>query len=552
MNSKRAFLSQVLLAVLIASLSVPAEAWGPDAQRKTALAALKVVRVEFDDALEGHLDAIEEGVREPQQVVLEMLGVSPQDSLKTQLSQVVREMDRLKITSAHRVSDYTAYRFAVLSQFVGDVELPFAIPRNEEEKRLQEIYDQLLDENYKMLQYDFSEREFLHYPVDNFTQEHKSVEEGSQGIAQALNRGQGFNEQVANASLIYYMRAVNAIADVWYTILRERDPIRKPTLTDYEEARFYAQEVAYLARRGRGLNDEAAVAYTDFEAQDQEEPRFYEMVGDAYLAFYHEERERGTAILVEWERERQKTLLDKGEEIIRDAIAQIGSRAMVEYVNALRINPDYAPVKEKGVAYYLVLGKEYLGKGQLEDADISFASLLRFDSLNDEGIQLKADVKRLIEERNRRRARMEEFIATGDDLFEEAFALQEENDLSGTIKTYRQAGVFYNLVTDEFLTINQEAQQGYNRVDAQVDTIILTAIEEAEDSLSLGKNEFDIGRYLNAIEHYDRAIQTIGFIDPTFTEWWDRVKEVVDDANRQKEEAVLAQARETADQSGQS
>jgi len=543
---RRGLLRFGTVVALTVGIALPAASWGPDVQRKVTLAALKAVRDEFNEALKGHRDAVEEGVGEPQEVVLEILGVSPGDPLEMQLNRVVRAMDTLKITSKRRISDYSAYRFGVLSQLVADLELPFGIASTAEEERLKEVYEQLLEQNYDSLQYDFSEREFLHYPADNFVKQHQAVVEGGRIIATALNSGQGFNAQVANSSRIYYMRAVNAVADVWYTILREfdgEDPLRRPALTDYAKAEFYTQEVAYLAHRGRGLLDEAAVAYADFESQGQKEPRFHEMMGDAYLDFYQIERKRAASLLTSKKPSLEE--VQRAEEINRVAIDLIGARAMTLYAGALKNDPDYTSVKRKGVAYYFALGNEYLEDEKLEEADAALISLLRFDSQYEEGIQLKAQVTQLIQDRNERRARMEEFIAAGDDLLEDGLALWEDLELGTALKTYRKASVFYGLVTNEFESIKTEALSGFNRSLNQIDLIIQTAVEESEATLTQGKNDQDVGSYDDALRYYDQAELKLMFVDPSF-DGYDRVKEILDEIQRRRQETATQKAREAA------
>ncbi len=539
-------MKKILYVCALAAVALPSvsHGWGPEASEMIARSALHAVRREFGDALMGNEQALVEGCTQPIDVILDEY-VRAGGTADPVLA-VGREINLLKDVARLHFTEYGAFRFGVVGRIAAEIVMPFGFPADDTERAVKQALENDIEQMVDRLRYQYEQRRTVDSPSIYFAERTRFLEIGRQRIAADYKGGTGYGGYARRAVPEYYKHAVSAMADVWFTILKDvrikvvskRQVIPRPP----EQMKFYASqellvdyftdEVVYFVGKGnkRTLAEESYLFFTMFN-KNPERPKPYERIGDALLA------------------------------------AGDGTRAVTEYRKGWSLDPTWHEIRDKIVRYYLTLGQRHLDAGEkvqnvdgqtydpLEEALAAYNELLEVDPANPLGNQKRNAVKLAIEARRVRRKRMEELVETGRAVARAAAELEHEAKYAQAITQYKNAIALFNSVTDEFDDVHSEADAGASAALGAIDTIFQTAIDNADALIQQAQARELEGNWQGAIQAYRGVPQTLQLFDnkqfePEYPDYYRDAERILQTAQTKEQQAQTAYEQQQAAQQG--
>lgn len=406
-------LSAFVLAAVAAA--TPALAWGPRAQEAIVLTAARLLSQQENIPLSNLERDIRRGASASQQEI-ESLVPGAYSNLRQAIES---QMVLLQAVRGDRIDPYTAYRLGVLGKLVAQYTAPMA----EADPTYRNLYYADVDKNIGTARLATSRRR----PVDNeiyLETARREAQARSDLITRDYREGVGFGG-VAKGSLSQEAgRSVDAVADVWYTILRSQSAVG-------------------------GVSDRQLREY-NLRALD----------------FFLQRKSKGEA-------RRVRELLTSGE-ISADLRARIGDmyfeagdfeEAVQEYRAALELDPGRKDIVQKVSAYYLQKGDEALADEELEAAAEAYAQAQEFDRANPDAQTKRQEAEHRIAQRQSRLEAAQRAIAEAQGLEQQAAQLQARNQYGEALDLLQQARVRYLSVPAEFEAESLTAQRGLGIVD---------------------------------------------------------------------------------------
>ncbi len=439
---KRRLTSSLIAALLVVPMG-SVSAWGPVTQSSITTAAAHVLaRDDFP------LTKLMKYVRQGSQVSADLQNeLHPLFEIDP-VGAIQREMFLLQSVRGDRIDPYFVYRLGVLGKLVVQASAPLATT----DARVRDRYYADVERGIDGVDLDVRARKLVD-PRAYFLFITSAASENDQTIIIDYQGGVGFKGYAASALSIDASRSVNAVADVWYTILSSAAPAFELSPSNMREYTLGAMRFYLAARNLR----EADSAYQEAEARGVLTIDVQKSIGDLFF--------------------------DAG----------LAERAVEEYQKVLTRSPGQRDVTERISKHYELVGDEAMSRENLEDARDAYVKALRIDSLHPDA------QRKLLKVESRIFARDERLVAqrlATEEASELEFRAEEaaiRRDYAQAIAHLRQAEQRYGKVTDEFPAESRTAGIGLRNVVARMGELKQELITNAQ-SLSGTGFRFDARR----------------------------------------------------------
>lgn len=462
--------------VLAAGMAPEARAWSTNAQRGITYTALQLAQRFAPSGFREYERDILRGAEAGHGVVSEVTAInSHQDAAEA----VGREIQLLREARGFGIGSYYAYRMGVLSALVSDTMFPYGFAFTTETQALKQRIEQDIDARAGQFRYSdaVSKRQFIRNPRDYFRNSMNRFADARAIIADDYQRGRGFDGYLNAALQPYFVAAVDAVADAWYTVLRvEADvsdvPVSRSTLTWY-----FVHEIQYLLEEKRNFH-QAQRSYANFERMNPGIMEAYERVGDLFYAFGSEAAiERGVR---EW-----RIAFDLG-------------------------GPGRNRVAGKLANHYLSEGQHFLEKGTARGAtDTDLPNALRAFQRSLEYNRASQEAAEFVRETNVAIARRQEqfnmnvnIIATADKVREEGDRAKTNANYGHAILTYQQAVTLFDTVDDQFPQLQRQADDSRRELRKNISDVIQLVLDQASDAIDAGERHMEENRFEEAIHAF--------------------------------------------------
>jgi len=362
---------------------------------------------------------------------------------------VAYEISLLQKAKRSGVDEYIAYRLGVLSQIVADLNQPFgeAEPRSgydpEEIAELRRQYELDVDVALQGVEYGYKRRKPVYDAEAYFLAARRYLQHAEYFLAQDYMQGEGFGEYGQRSLNLYFDNAVNAVADVWFTVLGNTRLGQFVEPQSGALRQFRIKAVRYFLEIGQ--DKKAADTVAELENEGLVDVQTEKRIADAYF-----------------ETSRQ-------------------SRAIDGYLRVLEQEPNWPEVRSRVSNYYYALGAAYMKGGLLEEAKSAFQNVLTSDpQFRPARFALDTTIG-LIAARNERLSQLRSRIRTAQTFETRAARSADDRNYAGAIGYLRQASGIYSEVTSEFRREYGSARRKLAAINQQIarfsDTIIREAIE---------------------------------------------------------------------------
>ena len=517
-----------LLAVLaLAGLAAPeAAAWGDRAQRSIAAMSLQVIKTEYPYAFQSDESNYEDDV-----IAGSMAGIDALSDGFTTSSDAVTiqgigtEIELLRDVRQYGTGSYFAYRMGALGAVIADLMVPLGLARTAEDQELSAEINEDIDAHLATYRYTATqrEREFVREPTQFFARRRSFVVDDVRIIGQDYNRGRGYAGFMKDGGPAYFSRSVDAIADVWHTILREEADSSQGSASRQMITWYFVDEVSYLLREKRNVYA-ADRAYENFIKVNPEISDAYEVIGDQFYQLGTEQSVRRA--VREW-----RVAHNMGGA----TRARVAGKLAKHFLDEGRV--FFARTTEPGAA-----------ESDYTSALRAFEQALEFDRASDDAANYIQQTNTAIQERNERFQTTVEFISKGEQIREKADNMRNAEDYGNAIQTYRSAIVPYEAVDEEFADQFKQSQDAIGKIKSEIATVINRVLSKASDLIEEGDRDLEEFKYEEAIAKYERVPDVLSIVgDDESNTVVDRRNELrdlastkVDDAKRQKLQAEEA------------
>jgi len=476
---KRSTVMGIVVGLLAAGLAAPeAAAWSDRAKQAITGMALQVVKHQFGDVFRPGDSNYERDVirgAADSDVILADLALRSDADVILAIGQ---QIELLRDARTYGAGSYFAYRMGVLAGVIADAMIPYGFAFTPEEERLQAQINADIDQRLDGFNFsDFrSQRVFIRDTREYFASHRSFRSDDRTIIANDYRTGRGYGGFLNQATPTYFKRAVHAVADTWFTILRREGDVTQARASDRSLAFYFVNEIEYLLNVKKNVR-QADRAYANFEAVNPGLSEAYERIGDLYYNYgTPETTERGVH---EWRQAHQIAGADRQRiaEKLSNHYIQVGQRFAEKYETNEREETD------------------------LPNALRAFENALDLNRTSAEAADLIQATNVAIQQRNQRLQLTVELIATGERIREEADRARVEGDFGNAIATYRQTLSFFEAVDDEFRDQARIADESVRNVNKDITDSIGEVLDRASDAV-------DQGEALREQHQYEQAIAT--------------------------------------------
>lgn len=410
--------------------AAPAAAWGPQTTSSIVTSATHILSRDGTIPLANLEQDLRGGASLPESALYD-LAPEAEESL---VGAIESQMYLLQAVRGDRVDPYLAYRLGVLGNLVARATAPL----QGASAAVREQY--YADVDNRITQATIRPRPRQQVEPRSYFAE-KSREAQANDIAlQNHYRSDGGFEGVPGATLSESAnRSMNAVADVWHTILTQRTATAD--IPRERMRQYLLQAVEFYVYRGN--MQEMQRTYARMEELGLRTPQVREQVGDI--------------------------LLEAGRP----------EMAMEEYQAVLEEDPNQRQVARKISDYYIEVGGEALEGGRLEDAREAFNEAASADPRNEEAQNKLVQARREIQARENRREAQLALLQEGESLMDQAEAQIGEGDYANATQQLREALQTFGEVTDEFVDVAREARVAMNSVEAELADVQDRLVEDA-------------------------------------------------------------------------
>lgn len=475
----------LILAGVLACLSMgDAAAWGERAQRSISYMALQVIQKDHPDTLREYERDLLLGSTDGW---AELADSVPMNSDAEVVAAVNGQIQLLRDVRKYGVGSYFAYRMGVLASLMSDALMPYGTAQTTDEKALRDRMIEDVDAHLDSFKYTTlsSRRTYIRHAQPYLKERRTFLRENLTLIADDYARGKGYDGYLGQAAPLYFTKAVDAVSDAWYTVMRvEADssdqPASRASLTWY-----FVSEIEYLLTVKKNFI-QTDLTYSHFEKVNPGLVEAYERVGDLYFAF-------GTD--------------------------QSKDRAVREWRTAHGLSgTNRAQVGRKLAGHYLEVGRHYLEEGKKprsNDTDLpkalqSFQEAMLFDRDSTDAARGVQDANSAIADREERLRIAREFIANAERVRAEAARGFAEQDFGAAITKYKQAASLFDAVGDDFEKEASTAKEGVSAVKKDIAKVIQTIVDKATEAIDSGDSAREEHRYDDAIMAYSQVDVILG------------------------------------------
>ena len=448
-------LTAVLAAGAMVALAQAAHAWDPHTQEAVVATAVHVLSKESVMKLDKLGTDVARGAAAPMEDIKKVYPGLATGHLRA----IESEIGLLRSVRGRMIDPYFAYRLGMLGRLVAGSSAPLALDSSVYRDR----YYADVSANIRQVPLKLAPRRLVD-PASYFERLRRTADSRKNLIVEDYRDGLGF-AGVARAALSEdYSRSVNAVADVWYTVVT--GGTLSAGVSDAQLRDYMASAIAYYVQRGNPL--EVEDSYRRMSELTPVTPDLAKRIGDIlYDAGFYE-------------------------------------RAITEYSIVLLAEPARRDVVERIARYHMQVGDEMTAEGRLQEAHDSYARALQTDPLHAEAEAKRLEVERLIADRDARlqtaRRSIEE--ATGFEMRAEQATLR--NRFADAIDALKQAEGLYDGVTDEFPAEYRAASVGLTNIDLRLRDLKTHLIQNAQSFSGTG-SIYDMQQLaLTDTREYDR------------------------------------------------
>ena len=416
------------LSLLVAA--APAAAWGPQTTTSIVTSAAHILSREGTIPLANLEEDLRGGASLPESSLYDLAPEAEESLVRA----IESQMFLLQTVRGDRVDPYLAYRLGVLGNLVARATAPL----QDAPAAVREEYYQDVDNHIAQATIRPRSRQQVE-PRSYFAEKRREAQMNEVALQNHYRTADGF-EGVARATLSENAsRSMNAVADVWHTILTQRTATADIPRDRMRE--YLLQAIEFYVYRGN--MQEMRQTQARMEELDLRTPQVREQVGDV--------------------------LLEAGR----------SEMAMEEYQAVLEEDPNRRQVARKISDYYIEVGDEALEEDRLEDARDAFEEAASADQLNEEAQNKLVQARREIQAREDRRGTQLAMLQEGESLQEQAEAAMREGDYASATQHLREALHTFGDVTDEFVDLAREARVAMNSVEAELAEVQDRLVEDA-------------------------------------------------------------------------
>ena len=463
-----------LVSVLLIGPSGSASAWGPETQVAITTAAAHVLSRDDHFPLPRLLKYVRQGADVSEAVQNEIHPSFEIDSVGA----IQREMLLLQSVRGDRIGPYYVYRLGLLGKLVVQASAPLA----HADPGVREQYYGDVERGIDGVDLEVADRKLVD-PRAYFSMVTSKAWENDQTIIIDYQGGVGFRGFARSALPLDASRSVNAVADVWYTILSSAAPAFE--LASSGSIRDYTLgEIGFYIAMGNFREVESA--YEEAVRRDILSADAQKSIGDLFF--------------------------DAG----------FAERAIEEYQKVLERSPGRRDVTELMSRHYETVGDEADAQQNLEGARDAYANALAADSLHPQAQRKLLDVESRIFARNERLLAQRSATEVARELVNRAEEAAVRRDYARAIALLREADRRYGDVTGEFPLEARTATLGKKNVMLRMRELKRELITNAQ-SLSGTGFRFDVQRLVDTTEdrnqqalqdmlsaEYKRALQELG------------------------------------------
>lgn len=510
------------VAMAIGMTAYDAAAWGPKAQRAIAGTATQVIRRSFPSAFKTYENSYESDVLRG--CISEREGASQTKTVLNEtdaFSAIDKEIQLLREARKYGFGSYFSYRMGALAALIADLFLPHAMDLSPGGTRMHEQIEADIDlhlDGYRFVPHAIAPR-VIRSSAEYFKASCPFAVETKRIVADDYVRGNGYRGYLNQGGQAMFGRAIEAVADAWFTVLRvQSDPSDLPPSRAIA-AWYLADEIEYLLLHKRNFH-EAVKAHKRFTQVNPAIAEAYDKVGDVFYAFGTEESQDHA--IAEWQ---------------------------VAYNTT---GADRRRIAKKLAGHHIKVGQAALARADLPGASEeelpmalnAFTMALEFDQTSEAAASLIGETNVMISERRDRRELNVSIIATAEKVIVEAERSQMGGDFGNAIATYNKASSLFDLINDEFKDQAEAAEQRTKLIKKKVNDVITDVLDAGTETIEQGDRAVDEHRFDDALAAYQRVPGIVSVIPGDETTRYGREKlELIDNANNQVEEAERARNR---------
>lgn len=428
---KKAKLAALLLVSAMLLTAWPAQAWGPRTQIAVATTALSLLSKQSNTPFTRLRAAVQEGASLDDAAIAKLFPEYPADPVAA----VESEMYLLQAVGTQRVDAYFAYRMGALAKVISRLTEPL----QDADASYRNLYYTDVESAIGNTELAAEPRQVVE-PKAYFERMRRAASTNNDLIVREYQNGRGFAGVARQQLGRDASRSVNAIADVWHTIMTGASA--RGTVSEDRLKAYVVDSYAFIIRR----NNNAEIDAAD-ERLSALVPKTADMsvqIGDLYYE------------------------------------AQMLERAMKEYTAARILAPDRRDVVEKLATYYMTLGEKAEEAGKLEDAMDRYADAAAANPLHPTAEASRIRIAGMIRDREARLTANQQALQQADGFI--ALSEQEANDghYAEAAVLLRQAQDTFGAVTDEFPLEYQKAMRGTQVARAQLENIKGALVDNAQ------------------------------------------------------------------------
>ena len=421
----------LVIAALVLTIAAPGFAWGPKTQ--TAIVSNALLLISKNENIP--LTRLKKDVQSGSLLSMDMLKELYPDLESNAVRAIEAEMALLQAVQGDKIDPYFAFRLGALGKLVAEI----TSPMQESEARYRTLYFADVSKNVQRATLKLKKREFVD-PKTYFADVVAAANVHNELLQREYQNGTGFRGLAGTRLPEDLSRSVNAVADVWYTILTNtavQGNISSGQLRNYVELAY-----TFYIRRANLAEIDAAEARLD---------RLVSKTADMQV--------------------RIGNLFFEGG---------FPDRAVKIYRAVLADDPNRRDVIDKIADYYVERGKKALTDKRLEGALDAFKQALDANPLHPSAERHRLETLTQIEARDARLAQDQAHL----DSAEQFQALAEEEVLNDryteALVLLRRAQELLYQVSDEFPTENQRRIRNINNVRYRMQELKQSVVANAQ------------------------------------------------------------------------
>lgn len=427
----------VIVVALLATVCSPAWAWGPNTRRATVTTAMHLLSkqgVVQINKLEH--DVLAGANAKPEDIAAILPGFT-----NNAFRAIEGEMRLLAAVRGNVIDPYMAYRLGLLGAQVAELTGPLSREKTIYRDRYYEDVDRII----QRVPLRPSTRKTID-PLPYLVRLQEQADARRDMIIKDYQEGTGFNGVAGTSIAEDAGRSVDAVANVWYTILAGTSAQASVSEAQIKEYVFAAMN--YYISRGNEREIDGNYA------------RLAELIP----------RTTDTAIRI-------------GDLFYA---AKMFERAIKEYKFVLQQEPNRREVVSKVASYYVSVGDQNIKEAKLRQGLDAYATAAGIDPLHPHAEAKRLKAEKLLAQRDARLelARRQIDEASKLQTHAEQFVLQRRHAEALTI--LKQAQQMYESVTDEFLVEYQAASAGLANISSRLRQIKTDLIQNAQSLSGAG------------------------------------------------------------------